>query len=341
MKKLVLTLGMGLAVMQASAQLVNNGAIHISEGALVSVGMETINNGTLDNKGNLELRNNLSNNADFSSTGMLTLRSESGITVNGSRGLVADRVSLDSDVQLQTSLGINKSLEFNNGLIYSSENAGVNFGSEANHSLSNDFSHIVGKVSKSGNGSFTFPVGDGYARRAFDVTDLGGRTIEASYVAASPLDIASGLDYDVEEINSQEYWMIKSNNASKVDVRLTNSDVVAVENGLWSNSRKGVSVTRDGAAFTSGRAKHFIKEIGVWPNPTSGEFNLKLTGMRDSDDITVDITNQDGRVIQSLKGKVSELRKAYRLPSSMATTNLKVRVINGDEVLTQSLILNK
>jgi hypothetical protein len=341
MKRLILTLTMGFALTHASAQLLNNGAIYISEGAIVSIGMETINNGSIDNKGNLEIKSNINNNADFSSTGMIFLRSETGINVHGSRELVVDRVSLDSDLHLETSLGINKSLAFNNGLIYSNEKASVNFGPEASHTLSNDFSHVVGNVSKSGNGSFTFPVGDGYANRSFEVSDLRGRTIEATYVPSSPLDITSALDYDVEEVNSQEYWLIKSNNASRVDVRLVNNDVVAVENGVWANSSKGVIVGRDGAAFTSGRAKQFIKEIGVWPNPTSGEFNLKLTGMRDTDDITVDITNQDGRVIQSLKGKVSELRKAYRLPSSMATTNLKVRVINGDEHLTQSLILNK
>ena len=84
-----------------------------------------------------------------------------------------------------------------------------------------------------------------------------------------------------------------------------------------------------------------MKEIGIWPNPTQGEFNLKLTGMRDTDKITVDVTNQDGRVIMKMNGIVKELRKAYTLPSGLVTTNLTVRVINGTEAMTQNLILNK
>jgi hypothetical protein len=101
------------------------------------------------------------------------------------------------------------------------------------------------------------------------------------------------------------------------------------------------SASKEGAMFTSGKGKIIAKEIGVWPNPTQGQFNLKLTGMRDTDKISVDITNQDGRVIMKMDGAVKQLRKAYTLPQGMVTTNLTVRVINGTEAMTQSLILNR
>lgn len=341
MKRLLLTLGLGLTVAHVSAQFVNNGAIHISDGAVVSVGMETINNGVLENRGTLELKDNVQNNASLVSGGVLELRSQSGIRLAGKNGIEASTVILDSDVQLQSPIKVGKSLEFANGIIYTAEGASVEFGANATHASSSDFSHVAGSVKKSGNGSFSFPVGDGYSKKSFQVSDLAGRIVEAKYSPVSPLDLSSELDYDVEEINTQEYWIIKASQSSKLGVSLSNSDVVALNKGVWAKGNNGISVGNADAVFTSGKGKNFVKEIGVWPNPTSGEFNLKLTGMRDTDDITVDITNQDGRVIQSLKGKVSELRKAYRLPTSLATTNLKVRVINGDEVLTQSLILNK
>lgn len=340
MKRVLLTLGMGVMVTQVSAQFVNNGSIHVSGGAIVSIGMDVTNNGTINNNGNLELKADLQNNADFNSAGLLSLKGDSPLSISGSKSVHASNVALDGDVLLRTPLEVGQSLEFSNGLVFTEGNGSVNFGPNASHRLASDFSHVVGTVKKTGSGAFEFPVGDSYSKKAFEVTDLNGRTVEGTYVANSPLDVSSELDYDVESINTQEYWAIKADNDTKVDVSLANNDVVSLNKGLWVN-KSGVVLSKSGSLFTSGKGKNFVKEIGVWPNPTSGEFNLKLSGMRDSDDITVDITNQDGTVVQSMKGKVSELRKAYRLPSGLVTTNLKVRVVNGDEVLTQSLILNK
>lgn len=342
MKKVLLTISvLGLATAQVLAQFSNNGLIYIAQDAVVSIDMEATNNGIITNQGDLKIKNNFSNNSDFISSGMVTLKSDAGLTLSGDKAIVADNLNLESDVVLRTPLTINKMMNFNNGLVFVEGNSALEFGDNANHNFSGDFSHVVGKVRKTGNGNFTFPIGDGYNIHNFMIKDLSGRTVEANYIAQSPLDVSSEIDFDVENININEYWTIQSNNSSKLEVTIPNNDVVSLSKGVWVNSNNGLNVSQSGSAFTSGSAKHLIKEIGVWPNPTSGEFNLKLSGMRDSDDITVDITNQDGRVIQSMKGKVAELRKLYKLPTNLVTTNLKVRVVNGDEVLTQSLIFNR
>lgn len=342
MKKLILTIGiLGLVTAQVLGQFTNNSLIYIGDDAVVSIGMETTNNGQITNNGDLLVKENLVNNAIFASNGNLNLMSDIGLLIAGDRAIEANNINLEGDVFLKTPLQVGNQLNFVHGMIFVDENSSLNFGPNANFINANDFSHVVGKITKSGEGAFTFPLGDGYNMRDFEVREIGGRTIAANYVARSPLDISSELDYDVERINVDEYWTIQSNNASRVEVGLKNNDVVSLNRGVWVNSNKGLSVNEGESAFTSGNAKNFIKEIGVWPNPTDGEFNLKLTGMRDSDEITVDITNQDGRVIRTMKGKVYELRKAYTLPSNLAATDLKIRVINGDEVLTQSLIYNR
>lgn len=343
MKKILLTLSVGMVATQLSAQFVNNGLVHISEGAVVSVGMKTVNNGEFSNQGNLELKNDLENNAKLVSNGNLTLNAEGGLAISGSKSVLAKNVQIGNDVQLKTPLEVTGLVEFNSGLVFSSDDAPLAFSANAQHKNASDFSHVVGAVKKSGNGSFEFPIGDAYSKKAFTVTDLEGGSLTANYIAENPLAVSSELDYDVERVNDFEYWAIKSESAApNVNVELANNEVVSLKSGVWEKKpKKGILLGSQEALFTSGKSKNFVKEIGVWPNPTSGEFNLKLSGMRDSDDILVDITNQDGTIVQSLKGKVSELRKAYRLPKNLATTNLKVRVINGDEVLTQSLILNK
>lgn len=342
MKKSLLTFGLALAVGQLSAQFVNNSSIYVGEGALVSFGTEVVNNGSITNNGSIELRNNLENNSVLNSSGKITLSSGAGLTISGNRVVEAGQIDVQGDVLLRNSLKVGKSLNFASGNIYTEGPAVLEFGPSSSYSNLSDFSHVVGTVKKEGNGSFTFPLGDGSRVKSFEVADLGGRALEANYFADNTLDKSSELDYDVEEVNSFEYWTVKNGSSNgNLAVNLGGSKVASLKGGVWSINKKGVNVENGLATFTSGKDKGLVKDIGVWPNPTSGEFNLKLSGMKDSDEILVDITNQDGRIIRSLKGKVSELRKAYQLPGGLVATSLVVRVVNGDEVLTQNLILHK
>lgn len=345
MKKVILSIGLGLIVSSVSAQVVNSTKIHVSEGALVSFGTDVTNNGEITNNGKVHLRGDLKNNAKLASKGEVVVDGLAPQTISGSKSIELSKVSVENDVNLQTPVSVSEEVSFRKGIVSSNNGSALELGENASHNGASDLSHVAGSMKKTGNSSFQFPVGDGTSLKSFEVNKMSGNTLEARYVAKNPMEVSSDLDYDVEEINQTEYWVLKSADNGTVDVKLNdNSDVTYLKAGVWVKDNRRMEVSngdRDGALFTSGKGRVITKEIGVWPNPTQGEFNLKLTGMRDTDKISVDITNQDGRVVMKMNGSVKELRKAYTLPQGMVTTNLTVRVINGTEAMTQSLILNR
>lgn len=345
MKKVILSIGLGLIVSSVSAQVVNSTKIHISEGALVSFGTDVTNSGEITNNGKVHLRGDLKNNAKLVSKGEVVVDGSTPQTISGTQVAEMSKVAVENDINLQTPVSVSEEVSFRKGIVSSNNGSALELGDNATHSGASDLSHVSGSVKKTGNSSFEFPVGDGTSLKSFQANKMSGNTLEAQYIARNPLDVASELDYDVEEINQTEYWVLKSNDNNNVDVKLNdNADVAYLKGGLWVKDNKRMAVSsanKEGALFTTGKGRTITKEIGVWPNPTQGEFNLKLTGMRDTENISVDITNQDGRVVMKMDGTVKQLRKAYTLPQGMVTTNLTVRVINGTEAMTQSLILNR
>jgi hypothetical protein len=345
MKKVILSICLGLVVTYASAQVVNSTKFYIAEGVVVSLGLDVTNNGEITNNGKLHLKGNLENNGKLISKGEVDFDGQSPQTVSGSTKIEMTKITVENDINLQTPVSVSDEVSFRKGIVNTYNQSALELGENAATNGASDMSHVAGTMSKKGSGSFKFPVGDGYGLKSFEVSKMNGNTLEAKYVANNPMDVSADLDYNVETINQTEYWVLKSSDNGSVDVSLSdNSDVAYLKSGVWVKDNGRVNVSsgnRNGAIFTSGTGRNITKEIGVWPNPTQGEFNLKLTGMSDTDKISVDLTNQDGRVVMKMSGTVRELRKAYTLPNGMVTTNLTVRVINGTEAMTQSLILNR
>ncbi len=349
MKKVIYTLSFAVLAASASAQVVSSTQLYVSEGAVISMGQDFENNGELINKGDLHLRQNLRNNGAISSEGNVVFDGYAKQSVSGTNDVVLSSATLETDVDLETALVINKELNYNQGILRSSEKSPLVFASNAKHYGASDYSHSAGVVTKVEADQFEFPLGDGVNYRGFKANSQNRSSLSAEYVAQNPVEFSKELANGVDFINDSEYWVLKSNNEQDVaDVKLINTyetNVAYLKKGTWSLSEnssfdKKTGLT-EGVRFTSGRGKFIKKDIGVWPNPTQGDFNLKLAGMNDSDLVKVDVTNQDGRVVMRHEGRVSDLRKVYSLPQNMVTTELTVRVINGDEVLTEKLILNR
>jgi hypothetical protein len=338
MKKILTLLLVTSASGLSYAQLVNGSTIHVSEGAVVSINTPITNTGTISNKGRVHLKSDLRNDNKFQSNGELIIDGQSTQQITGSKAVEASKINIENSLTLQNEVKVSEEVNFSTGIVNAQQP--LHFGKGAVATGVSDFSHVVGNVKKTGDESFEFPLGDGSAQKSFKVSNPSG-TLDASYVGNSPLNLSSEIDLNLENINESEYWILKTDNGSNVNVALnTNEDVAALRNGVWVKQEKSIN-TANGAKFTSGKASYLQKEIGVWPNPTPGEFNLKLAGMRDSDKISIDITNQDGRVIMKMDGTVKQLRKAYTIPNGIPTTNLTIRVINGTEALTQSIILSR
>ncbi|WP_341227206.1 hypothetical protein [uncultured Arcticibacterium sp.] len=349
MKKVIYTLSAALIAGSVSAQMVSGTQIHVSEGAVLSIGQDFQNNGELTNKGQLHLRQNLTNDGTLSSDGNVVFDGYTKQTVSGTNDVVLSKAVIENDVDLNTALVINKELNYNQGIVSSSENNPLVFTEDARYNGASDFSHSRGVVTKVDANNFEFPVGDGTNYRGFVATSNKRSALSAEYKSQNPSEVSGELANGVESVNNNEYWVVKSSDENDIaSVRLQGtyeSNVAYLKKGTWNISEDAAfdkkSGIEKGVMFTSGRGQFVKKDIGVWPNPTQGDFNLKLTGMNDSDAVTVDVTNQDGRRVLSMKGSVNDLRKVYSLPTSLVTTELTVRVINGDEVMTEKLILNR
>lgn len=342
MKKILLTCYLSiLIVFGVNAQLANYSQIHISEGTIFTANTEVINNSNLTNKGALELKSNLINNAVLSSGGVLIFSGEKMQQISGRNAAEVARLTVKNDILLNTTLKIKEELELESGYVYTGEGAVLELGKNAGYSNAGNMSHVAGVMTKVGNGSFTFPVGDGFSMRSFYVEDLGGSKVTVSYVAESPMALSVSMDEVMESINEREYWHVRSEAKEGTVIKLTNCQLVYLRSDIWTPAPDILWLDKEGFMFTFGNSRKVVKSIGVWPNPTDGIFSLSLTGMKDDDDIQVDILHQDGRIVRHLEGKVKELRKIYTLPADLATTSLKVRVVNNGEVLTQTLVLNK
>ncbi|UBM60276.1 T9SS type A sorting domain-containing protein [Marinilongibacter aquaticus] len=350
MKRVIYTISFAVLAASASAQVVSSAKFYVSEGAVVSMGQDFQNNGELVNKGDLHLKKNLINNGELESTGNVYLDGYGqSQELSGSQAIVLNRATVENDVNLSTSLLIEKELDFRQGVLNSDENSPLVFAENASHVGASDFSHAKGTVTKLSANRFEFPVGDGTNYRGFEANSAEQGALTSTYHAENTAALSSDLAQGVERVNANEYWVLKSSNENDVaNVKVSNTydnNVAYLKKGTWTMAEnesldKNAGLSR-GVVFTTGRGQLIKKDIGIWPNPTQGDFNLKLAGMNDSDEVMVDITNQDGRIVMRKTGKVSELRRVYSLPPGMVTTELTVRVVHADEVLTEKLILNR
>jgi hypothetical protein len=352
MKKIIYSLGICLLVGQAHAQFVNGTDFYVSEGAVVSFNTDVVNEGKLTNNGKVHFQKNLENLNSLQSTGVAVFDGNGTQLIKSKNELSFSQLMIDNDVKLETPVRVNESVAFRRGVIESSLSNPFVFSADAKHSGASDFSHVRGVVKREGSEAFEFPLGDGTNFRAFAVArNSDSQVLTASYLYKSPLNISGEVSTNVETINENEYWSLKSESvkgSAKLSVNSQSGleEIAYLKRGTWDvledSKLSATTDLKNGTLFTLARSRNIKAEIGVYPNPTQGEFFLKLGGMNDSEFITVDITNQDGTTIMHKEGMVKDLRKAYTLPETLPATELTVRAIReGNKALVQKMILEK
>jgi hypothetical protein len=352
MKKIIYSLGICLLVGQAHAQFVNGTDFYVSEGAVVSFNTDVVNEGKLTNNGKVHFQKNLENLNSLQSTGVAVFDGNGTQLIKSKNELSFSQLMIDNDVKLETPVRVNESVAFRRGVIESSLSNPFVFSADAKHSGASDFSHVRGVVKREGSEAFEFPLGDGTNFRAFAVArNSDSQVLTASYLYKSPLNISGEVSTNVETINENEYWSLKSESvkgSAKLSVNSQSGleEIAYLKRGTWDvledSKLSATTDLKNGTLFTLARSRNIKAEIGVYPNPTQGEFFLKLGGMNDTEFITVDITNQDGTTIMHKEGMVKDLRKAYTLPETLPATELTVRAIReGNKALVQKMILEK
>jgi len=352
MKKIIYSLGVCLLAGHVNAQFVNSTDFYVSEGAVVSFNTDVVNEGKITNNGKVHFQKNLENLSSVQSTGVAVFDGNGTQLIKSKNELSFSQLMLDNDVKLETPVRINQSVAFRRGVIESSSTNPLVFSADAKHSGASDFSHVRGVVKKEGSEAFEFPLGDGTNFRAFSVArNSESQILSASYLYKSPLNISGQVSENVETINENEYWTLKAESVKAFAKVAVNGqagleEVAYLKRGTWDvleDSKLSASTDlSNGTLFTLAKSRNIKAEIGVYPNPTEGEYFLKLGGMNENEQITVDVTNQDGSTIMHKEGMVKDLRKSYQLPSNLPATELTVRVLRVEnKPLVQKMILKK
>lgn len=348
MKKIIYSVGICLVATQIHAQVVNRTDFYIGEGAVVSFGQDVVNEGKITNNGKMHLQANINNNGAIASKGEVVFDGINKQTIRGEKEMALANVKLENDVRLETSLRVSEQMNFRRGVVESTNQAPIVFENGAKHSGASDYSHVRGVIKKEGAEAFEFPLGDGTNYRSFMTDDASNQTLIAEYVAKSPLNVSGVVQENVVAINESEYWSLRSDATASARVSISNSsdlsEIAFLKRGTWEVKEDAtLSATNNGTLFTLARSRNERPAIGVWPNPSEGEFNLKLTGLKSDEMVTVNVTDQAGVVVLKKEGRVADLRRAYEVPSTLAAKELNIIVTRGDnqKPLYQKLFLNK
>lgn len=338
--KIGFVLGLGISAVSARAQFVNNTDIYVGKDAVLAINTDIKNSGTMDVRGKIHARNNVDNQGVFTSE-TLVFDGSALQTVSGKKSISADNVvfaqsSRNDAVVLQSKLTVNRSADFQGGLVEARNGSPLVFGSEAKALGASAESHVRGPVTKEGSESFMFPIGDGTTYRPCLAKPTSSNAVTVEYVSANPLGVSENLSDDVASINTQEYWTINGSVPVKIQLlngSATDEGILVLNNEQWAVSRNGdrATTTLDLSgkkAFTTGLAgsNESVSAASFYPNPSQGEVFVNLTGFADDEAISLKITDMTGRVMMTKDGLVKNFKKAIELPSNISGSQFMIRL---------------
>lgn len=80
----------------------------------------------------------------------------------------------------------------------------------------------------------------------------------------------------------------------------------------------------------------------LYPNTTKDDFNVSLNGIADSEEVTMIVSTEMGREVLNVKAKKADLvEKTFKIPASISSQNLVVRVKTQKAVFGRKLILDR
>ena len=219
------------------AQTVNMGQMRIKSGTVVSSHFDLDNreSGRLINDGDLYLYANYNNDGEVTFTG-----GEEGVTrfvgKYGIQQIMGAQLSRLNNVLFQNTqvknafhlfgdISVSGVSRFVEGVVLADGNGGLMLFEEGgNHEITSDNSYVDGYVSKKGNESFVFPVGDGgfYRFAGISSPQNSDAVFRAKYFLEDPDELypRDQKEIGLDLINDAEYWEL-SKTGGENDVKLT------------------------------------------------------------------------------------------------------------------------
>jgi hypothetical protein len=214
MKQLLLTSFLLVVhALTVEAQVTNSGNLKLFSGASVTFFGNVTNNGTLIDSGTV-----------------VTLAGSSASTIDGSSVTTFNNLTLNNTsatgVTLGQAMNVRGALVLTDGYLYTTASNVLTLANGATTSGAGNGSFVSGPMAKTGNQSFTFPVGKGvaYAPIAISAPGLATDKFTAEYIQTSPnaLYNVSSLDGTLNHVSQCEYWMLdRTTGTSNVTVNLS------------------------------------------------------------------------------------------------------------------------
>ena len=161
---------------------------------------------------------------------------------------------------------------------------------------------------------------------------------------------------DVAELTGSNYWSVQGRNQAnplQVSVAAEDNDrqILQLRDNQWNvspstyanNSISSQTVLKGATYFTVGTQLAEKADVGIFPNPSNGSFEVRLKGFAADENIVLDIVDVTGKAISSQEGQVKEFKTKYGLGSEVKSGSYFLRVLRTDknQVFNQKLSINR
>lgn len=359
MKKLFIIFAGCFATVAVQAQLVSSADIFISSGAIVTVNGELSNTGNFKSEGDLHLRKGLTNQGQMSLTGQVVMDGEGTQLIQSTNPITAGTfvMSQMGKVLLRAPLLIENQLTLGDGILENMASNPLKIADDATVLGASNRSHVQGYILKLGDDAFRFPVGDGSQLRAFSVSKPAAYDeIQVGFVNQNPTRLSSKLSLDVAELTGSNYWSVQGRSQSnplQVSIAAEENDrqILQLRDNQWNitpstytnNSISSETVLKGATYFTVGTQLAEKADVGIYPNPSNGSFEVRLKGFAANENIVLDIVDVTGKAISSQEGQVKDFKTKYGLSSEVKSGSYFLRVVRPEknQVFNQKLSINR
>jgi gliding motility-associated-like protein len=220
--------------------------ITITTGTTFAIGNALTNDGTLVNNGSILIGGQWVNNGTYTpGSGAITFNSTAPVQVINHNAQAFNTLTISGGgvKQFLADIIINDELVLTDGILESSNNAKINFGSTSTFSGGSDAAHIKGTVQRTGQGDLIFPIGNGATYLPIELINAGtGTTASFTLHDLLPSDVLTGNS--LSSLSDQRYWELSLQGGS-----LAQSKIKLPSNGESFSNLDGVVVAGSATAL--------------------------------------------------------------------------------------------
>jgi gliding motility-associated-like protein len=220
--------------------------ITITTGTTFAIGNALTNDGTLVNNGSILIGGQWVNNGTYTpGSGAITFNSTAPVQVINHNAQAFNTLTISGGgvKQFLADIIINDELVLTDGILESSNNAKINFGSTSTFSGGSDAAHIKGTVQRTGQGDLIFPIGNGTTYLPIELINAGtGTTASFTLHDLLPSEVLTGNS--LSSLSDQRYWELSLQGGS-----LAQSKIKLPSNGESFSNLDGVVVAGSATAL--------------------------------------------------------------------------------------------